>query len=91
MIQKRQSKQNNGKKRNRSALARTGRNVALCAMCIGAAFSSVSRVSGKSVLIIDDVTTTGSTGEALAEKLKKAGAERVELLTIASVPPKAGY
>lgn len=50
-----------------------------------------TRVRGKSVLIIDDVTTTGSTGEALAEKLKKAGAERVELLTIASVPPKAGY
>ena len=50
-----------------------------------------SAVAGKNVLIIDDVTTTGSTGEALAEKLKKAGAAKVELLTVASVPPKDGY
>lgn len=48
-------------------------------------------VKDKVLLIIDDVTTTGATGEALAEKLKKAGAKRVELLTIASVPPKDGY
>ena len=43
-------------------------------------------VKGKSVLIVDDVTTTGSTAEALASKLKKAGASQVFLLTIASVP-----
>lgn len=42
-------------------------------------------------MIIDDVTTTGATGEALAKKLKDAGAARVELLTVASVPPKDGY
>lgn len=48
-------------------------------------------IKDKVLLIIDDVTTTGATGEALAEKLKKAGAKRVELLTIASVPPKDGY
>lgn len=44
-----------------------------------------SLVKDKSILLIDDVTTTGSTAEVLAEKLKKAGATRVYLLTLASV------
>ena len=48
-------------------------------------------VRGKSVVVIDDVTTTGATGEAVAAKLKKAGAIRVYLLTVASVSPKDGY
>lgn len=48
-------------------------------------------VRGKNVLLIDDVTTTGATSEAVAVKLKKAGALRVNLLTVASVPPKDGY
>lgn len=43
-------------------------------------------VKGKNLVIIDDVTTTGATGEAIAEKLKKSGAKAVFLLTIASVP-----
>lgn len=48
-------------------------------------------VEGKSVVIIDDVSTTGSTGEALAECLKRAKATNVYLLTVASVAPKHGY
>lgn len=48
-------------------------------------------VQGKKILVVDDVTTTGATGQALAEKLKSAGAETVYLLTIASVSPIAGY
>ncbi len=42
-------------------------------------------VKGKTVMIIDDVTTTGATGEAVAETLKKAGARSVILLTVAAV------
>lgn len=42
-------------------------------------------VKDKNVLIIDDVTTTGATAECLAAALKKAGAKRVYLLTLASV------
>lgn len=42
-------------------------------------------IEGKKVLIVDDVTTTGSTAEALAKKLKSAGAQTVYLLTVASV------
>lgn len=48
-------------------------------------------VNGKSILVVDDVTTTGSTGEAVAEKLKRAGAKNVYLLTVASVPPIDKY
>ena len=40
---------------------------------------------GKTVIIVDDVTTTGATAEMVAEKLKSAGAKRVILMTIASV------
>lgn len=42
-------------------------------------------VKGRKVLLIDDVTTTGATGEVVASYLKKAGAVRVILLTVASV------
>jgi ComF family protein len=43
-------------------------------------------VSGKAVLLIDDVRTTGATAEACALTLKAAGAARVDLLTFALVP-----
>ena len=42
-------------------------------------------VKDKRVLIIDDVMTTGSTVENIAEKLKSAGAREVIVLTVASV------
>ena len=48
-------------------------------------------VKDKVVVIVDDVSTTCSTAEALAEKLKKAGAKTVYLITVASVPPKDEY
>ncbi len=48
-------------------------------------------VKDKSIVIVDDVSTTGATAEALAEKLKKAGAKNVSLITIASVPPIDNY
>ncbi len=48
-------------------------------------------VEYKRILIIDDVTTTGSTSQMIASLLKKAKAEKVYLLSVASVPPKDGY
>jgi len=44
-----------------------------------------ARIQGARVLLIDDVMTTGSTAAASALTLKRAGASRVALLTIARV------
>lgn len=47
------------------------------------AFRSDDRVAGHSVVVIDDVFTTGSTLDACARALKRAGAQQVYSLTLA--------
>jgi ComF family protein len=47
-------------------------------------------LEGKHVLLIDDVMTTGSTATACAMALKRAGAARVVLLTVARVDRRMG-
>lgn len=42
-------------------------------------------VAGKSVLLVDDVMTTGSTVDAISKELKRAGATKISVLTLASV------
>ena len=42
-------------------------------------------IAGRTVVLIDDVLTTGSTAEACARTLKRAGAARVELVSWARV------
>ena len=48
-------------------------------------------VVDKTLVIIDDVTTTGATAEVIAEALKRAGAKTVYLITVASTPPIDKY
>lgn len=48
------------------------------------------RIEGKRILLIDDVMTTGSTAASCALALKRVGARRVALLTIARVDRRMG-
>jgi len=76
------------------ALRRTRRTPPLKGMsalqrrkAVAGAFAAGRRadLKGKTVVLVDDVLTTGSTAEACARALHKAGAERVELVSWARV------
>lgn len=74
-----------------AGLSNTGRrkNVAKAFQCRrGAGWTR--RLHGKRILLIDDVMTTGSTAASCALALKRAGASRVALLTVARVDRRYG-
>jgi competence protein ComFC len=56
----------------------------------GAFRADPSRVFGKVVLLMDDITTTGETITACSDALRKAGAKTVYALTLARALPNHG-
>jgi competence protein ComFC len=52
---------------------------------LASAFEACGDVRGRTLVLVDDVYTTGSTVNEIAKTLKRAGASRVEVLTVARV------
>ena len=74
--------------RGRKTESQTGLNARQREKNIRGAFTMVSEIAHEHVLIIDDVVTTGSTVNELANLLKKAGVKRVGVLSVARAPMK---
>ena len=47
-----------------------------------------NEVKGKTLIVVDDVLTTGATADAVCRELKKRGAKKLYFATIASVEYK---
>lgn len=71
--------------RKRATPPQTGLSGAERRKNLAGAFSLKNRdlVKGKNILLVDDVFTTGSTVNECAKVLKKAGAEKIEVFTLA--------
>lgn len=69
-------------RRTRATPSLAGRNARQRAEAVRGAFEvrDGNKLSGRTVVLIDDVHTTGSTANACAGALKRAGAQRVELV-----------
>ena len=74
--------------RQRCTVSQTGLKAKQRRKNIRDAFCVTVATSYKHVLIVDDVVTTGSTVNELAKLLKKAGVQRVGVLSIARAPVK---
>lgn len=74
-----------GFRRVRSTKPQVGQSAKLRKQNLKDAFDVLIDVKDKSILLIDDVWTTGSTADACAKCLKAAGANEVRVLTAAYV------
>lgn len=72
--------------RVRETSAQTGLDAKARRKNIRGAFAVVEPLLQKHVVIVDDVVTTGSTVNELSRVLKKAGVERVTVLSLARAP-----
>lgn len=82
---------NNGLKRVKSTPPLKGLGVRQRRRTVAGAFRATGKVDGRTVILIDDVLTTGSTADACARVLKRAGARRVELVSWARVVRPAQF
>jgi ComF family protein len=71
-------------KRRKNTPSQTGLSRSQRALNLSAAFE-VRSEPPETVLVVDDVYTTGSTLHEIAKTLKRSGARRVEVLTVARV------
>ena len=72
-------------RRRKNTPSQTGLSRSQRTLNLSAAFE-VRGVPPETVLVVDDVYTTGSTLHEIAKTLKRAGVRRVEVLTVARVP-----
>ena len=76
-------------KRVRDTSPQVGMNAKLRAKNLNGAFEASPECAGLSVLLVDDVRTTGATLKECASELKKHGAARVHALTACCTPPES--
>jgi ComF family protein len=75
-------------RRGKNTASQTGLSRSERKRNLAGAFEVQGTING-SVIVVDDVYTTGSTLNEIAKTLRRAGAERVEVLTVARVASSA--
>jgi predicted amidophosphoribosyltransferase len=73
-------------RRCKNTVTQTGLSRSERSRNLAGAFEVFGNVKGQTVLVMDDVLTTGATMNEIAKALKRAGAQRVEVVTFARVP-----
>ena len=72
-------------KRSKNTKSQTGLSRSQRAMNLAGSFQFCASRAPRCVIVLDDVYTTGATLHEIAKTLKRAGVERVEVLTVARV------
>ena len=77
---------NTGLTRIKNTRPQVGQSAAARKKNMAGAFKACNQVAGRNVIIVDDVMTTGSTVMSCAKELKKAGAKKIAVVTLAYTP-----